>query len=155
MYLVCFSDAGVLNGRHSLTLNLGHFPGVTNWSLSFQSLSFNVQVVYPIVPGHEVVGRIIALGPLVNDKLSIGLRVGCGWVKHFIYFNRKEVIVWVVILVVKARLYCALRQQRNGSDILDILRTTGVYGMDGGYAEYMIANQESCALIPEELDGIY
>jgi alcohol dehydrogenase, propanol-preferring len=33
---------------------------------------------YPIVPGHEVVGRIEAVGHGVND-LSIGMRVGVPW----------------------------------------------------------------------------
>jgi uncharacterized zinc-type alcohol dehydrogenase-like protein len=33
---------------------------------------------YPLVPGHEVVGRIVAMGTQVKG-LSIGQRVGVGW----------------------------------------------------------------------------
>ena len=33
---------------------------------------------YPLVPGHEVVGRIIAAGKAVSD-LAVGQRVGVGW----------------------------------------------------------------------------
>ena len=39
------------------------------------------QAVYPIVPGHEVVGRVEALGPGVTQPLP-GLRVGVPWLAH-------------------------------------------------------------------------
>ena len=35
--------------------------------------------VYPLVAGHEVVGRVIATGPEVPASLKIGARVGLGW----------------------------------------------------------------------------
>jgi len=34
---------------------------------------------YPLVPGHEVVGRIVALGDHVAAPLKVGDRVGLGW----------------------------------------------------------------------------
>jgi alcohol/geraniol dehydrogenase (NADP+) len=34
--------------------------------------------IYPFVPGHEVVGKIIAIGELVQSR-SVGQRVGLGW----------------------------------------------------------------------------
>lgn len=34
---------------------------------------------YPIVPGHEVVGTVAAVGPEVHDRLAVGSRVGVGW----------------------------------------------------------------------------
>lgn len=34
---------------------------------------------YPIVPGHEVVGTITAVGANVDDQRRIGQRVGVGW----------------------------------------------------------------------------
>ena len=34
---------------------------------------------YPLVPGHEVVGTVAAVGDGVGDKLAIGTRVGVGW----------------------------------------------------------------------------
>lgn len=33
---------------------------------------------YPLVPGHEIIGRILQIGPLVKN-LQIGERVGVGW----------------------------------------------------------------------------
>src|SRR5215470_17808035 len=33
----------------------------------------------PVVPGHEVVGRVVKLGPL-SSRHSLGQRVGVGWI---------------------------------------------------------------------------
>src|SRR6478752_2077564 len=38
-------------------------------------------LVYPIIPGHEVVGRVEALGPGVTN-LGLGERVGVPWLGH-------------------------------------------------------------------------
>ncbi|MBN2568405.1 MAG: alcohol dehydrogenase catalytic domain-containing protein [Deltaproteobacteria bacterium] len=35
--------------------------------------------VLPVVPGHQVVGRVVQIGPGV-DKLKMGDRVGVGWI---------------------------------------------------------------------------
>lgn len=34
---------------------------------------------YPLVPGHEIIGRVSALGDEVKNGLKIGQRVGIGW----------------------------------------------------------------------------
>lgn len=34
---------------------------------------------YPLVPGHEVVGTVVAVGGEVGDRLAVGTRVGVGW----------------------------------------------------------------------------
>ena len=34
---------------------------------------------YPLVPGHEVVGTVAAVGTGVGDRLAVGTRVGVGW----------------------------------------------------------------------------
>jgi uncharacterized zinc-type alcohol dehydrogenase-like protein len=35
---------------------------------------------YPFVPGHEAIGRVVALGDIAKEKgLSVGQRVGVGW----------------------------------------------------------------------------
>ena len=39
------------------------------------------QAVYPVVPGHEVVGRVEALGPGVTEP-RLGTRVGVPWLGH-------------------------------------------------------------------------
>lgn len=38
---------------------------------------------YPFVPGHEAIGKVIALGDIAKEKgLKIGQRVGVGWNNH-------------------------------------------------------------------------
>src|SRR3954453_6051155 len=39
------------------------------------------QAVYPIVPGHEIVGTVEAVGPSVRG-LQVGTRVGVPWLGH-------------------------------------------------------------------------
>jgi uncharacterized zinc-type alcohol dehydrogenase-like protein len=34
---------------------------------------------YPLVPGHEVIGTIVATGPEVGERVKVGQRVGVGW----------------------------------------------------------------------------
>ena len=34
---------------------------------------------YPLVPGHEVVGTVAAVGVSVGDRVAVGTRVGVGW----------------------------------------------------------------------------
>lgn len=39
-------------------------------------------VPFPLVPGHEVVGRIVAMGDIAKEKgLKLGQTVGVGWIK--------------------------------------------------------------------------
>jgi D-arabinose 1-dehydrogenase-like Zn-dependent alcohol dehydrogenase len=84
-------------------------------------------IEYPRVPGHEVIGTIDAIGSGVSD-LALGQRVGVGW--NGGYDGRCDACR-------RGQLYaCRLHL------------ATGV-SSDGGYAEYMIARQESLALVPE------
>ena len=86
-------------------------------------------IQYPRVPGHEVVGVIDALGDGVGDWKK-GQRVGIGW--HGGYCGKCEPC-------------------RRGQFFACVTgQVTGVT-LDGGYAEYMIANSTALALIPEEL----
>ena len=76
----------------------------------------------PIVPGHEVVGRIAALGPGVA-RFTEGERVGVPW------------LGWT----------CGdCRFCRAGKENLcESARFTG-YTLDGGYADYLLADQRYC-----------
>ena len=86
-------------------------------------------IQYPRVPGHEVVGVIDALGDGVGDWKK-GQRVGIGW--HGGYCGKCEPC-------------------RRGQFFACVTgQVTGVT-LDGGYAEYMIANATALALIPDEL----
>ena len=70
----------------------------------------------PIIPGHEIVGRIAALGPGVS-RFRPGDRVGIPWLGHTCGHCT----------------YC-----RAAPKICDAPRFTG-YQIDGGYAEYALA----------------
>jgi len=67
-----------------------------------------------VTPGHEIVGRVVALGPDVADY-SVGDRVGVAWLRHTCGVCR----------------YC----RRGAENLCPDSRYTG-WDADGGYAEY-------------------
>jgi len=84
---------------------------------------------YPRIPGHEIAGRIDAVGPDVT-QWKLGQRVGVGW--HGGHCFQCD-------------------QCRRGQFILcRFEKITGV-SFDGGYAEYMLARAEAVGAIPEDL----
>jgi propanol-preferring alcohol dehydrogenase len=87
---------------------------------------------YPIIPGHEVVGRIDALGSGVAD-LSIGMRVGVPWLGF----------------TCGACFYC-----RSGRENLcDRPLFTG-YTRDGGFASHLVADARYCFQLGEQGDDV-
>ena len=86
-------------------------------------------VALPRIPGHEVVGTIAKLGT-PSDRFQVGQRVGVGWRGGFC---RK----------CDACLAGNFRACRNP--------LTPGQSMDGGYAEYMVAHEETLVTIPETL----
>ena len=84
----------------------------------------------PLIPGHEIVGRIAALGAGV-DRFQIGERVGIPW------------LGWTCGQCE----FC--RAQRE--NLCDHARFTG-YTIDGGYAEFTIADARFCFPLPGPLD---
>jgi propanol-preferring alcohol dehydrogenase len=84
----------------------------------------------PIVPGHEVVGEVAALGAGA-DEFKVGERVGVPWLGY----------------TCGVCTYC-----RSGRENLcDAARFTG-YTLDGGYAEYMLADHRYCFRLPAVWD---
>lgn len=81
----------------------------------------------PIVPGHEIVGRVEALGDGV-EGFEIGQRVGIPW------------LGWTC-----GRCGPCRRGQEN---LCDEARFTG-YQIDGGYAEATVADARYCFPIPD------
>jgi alcohol dehydrogenase, propanol-preferring len=102
---VCHSDSGTVDGL---------FP-----------------IVYPRVPGHEVVGRVDALGQGVQGW-AVGQRVGVGFLAGSCG-------------------YCELC--RNG-DLVNCRNQefTGIHH-DGGYAEMMVAKASGLVSIPKDLSS--
>jgi len=104
---ICYSDSYVVTGT---------YPGVH----------------YPAVPGHEIAGRIDALGDGVKSW-RMGQRVGVGW--HGGHCG-----------------VCA--NCRRGDFVLCVAAQVPGMAYDGGYAEYMVAPAEALAAIPDDLDAV-
>jgi len=81
----------------------------------------------PIVPGHEIVGRITGLGAGVAG-FGLGQRVGVPW------------LGWTC-----GQCGFCLSGREN---LCDAARFTG-YQIDGGYAEYTVADARYCFPLPE------
>lgn len=90
------------------------------------------QAIYPIVPGHEIVGRVEARGTDATG-LAIGERVGVPW------------LGWTCGTCP----YC----RRGQENLCDFARFTGC-SIDGGYAEYTLADARFCFRIPEKYSDI-
>jgi len=85
-------------------------------------------VPLPIVPGHEIVGRVERCGPGV-DSLEPGQRVG---------------IPWLGFTCGRCR-HCAADRE----NLCDAAAFTG-YHIDGGYADYTLADARYCFALGEE-----
>jgi len=81
----------------------------------------------PLIPGHEIVGRIVA-GGAGAKRFSIGARVGVPWLGHTCGVCK----------------YC--RAERENLCLEPKL--TG-YTLDGGYAEFVRADENYCFAIPD------
>ena len=84
-----------------------------------------------LIPGHEVIGRVVSTGSAVTD-LAVGDRVGVAWLHSA----------------------CGVCEQcREGLE--NLCRKGVVTGMmvDGGYAEFMRAKASHALKIPEALDS--
>ena len=81
----------------------------------------------PLIPGHEIVGTVVALGPGV-ERVREGDRVGVPW------------LGWTCGQCP----YCLAGRE----NLCERARFTG-YQIDGGYAEYAAAQERYCFAIPE------
>src|SRR5215467_3317607 len=81
----------------------------------------------PLIPGHEIVGTIEAKGDGA-ERFEIGDRVGIPW------------LGWTC----GECAYC----RSNRENLCDRARFTG-YTLDGGYAEYTVAEERFCFRIPD------
>ena len=87
----------------------------------------------PVVPGHEIVGRVAALGAGV-DRFREGERVGIPWLGWTCGTCR----------------YCRSDRENLCPDA----RFTG-YTLDGGYGDYCIADERYCFPLPGDRDDAH
>lgn len=81
----------------------------------------------PLIPGHEIVGIVVAKGERV-EQFAIGQRLGVPWLGHTCGHCR----------------HCSSGRE----NLCDNARFTG-YTLNGGYAEYAVADQRYCFLLPD------
>jgi propanol-preferring alcohol dehydrogenase len=87
----------------------------------------------PLIPGHQIVGRVEEIGEETNSKFKVGDRVGVPWLG----WTDGECA------------YC-----RSGRENLcDRARFTG-YTIDGGYAEFTVADARFCFHLPDRYDDV-
>jgi propanol-preferring alcohol dehydrogenase len=86
----------------------------------------------PLIPGHEIVGRVEQLGDGVMQP-AVGARIGIPWLGWTCGECR----------------YCQWGQE----NLCDRARFTG-YTIDGGYAEYTIADARFCFPLPGPFDDV-
>ena len=86
----------------------------------------------PIVPGHEIVGRVIALGPAA-EGFAIGDRVGVPWLGG----------------TDGTCFYCAHAME----NLCDAPVFTG-FTRDGGYATHVFADSRFCLAIPDRFNDV-
>ena len=86
----------------------------------------------PVVPGHQVVGRVIALGDGV-ERWSLGDRVGVAWLAGS----------------------CGMcRRCRSGDENLCTLAEFTGWDRDGGYADVMVARADFAFGIPDSFSDV-
>jgi propanol-preferring alcohol dehydrogenase len=87
----------------------------------------------PLIPGHQIVGYVEAAGPEIPSSFAIGDRVGIPWLG----WTDGECV------------YC----RSNWENLCDRARFTG-YTIDGGYAEFTVADARFCFHLPDRYDDI-
>jgi alcohol dehydrogenase, propanol-preferring len=80
----------------------------------------------PLIPGHQIVGTVVEKGDRVG-RYNVGDRVGVPWLGHTCNHCR----------------YCLSKRE----NLCDNAEFTG-YQIDGGYAEYTVADEQFCFPIP-------
>ena len=86
----------------------------------------------PLVPGHEIVGEVVAQGDGVS--VPLGTRLGVPWLGYTC--GKCE--------------FCL----RGAENLCDRARFTG-YHLDGGYAEHVVADARYCFELPHGMDDAH
>ena len=86
----------------------------------------------PLVPGHQIVGRVEELGP-GSSRFRVGDRVGIAWLRH----------------TCGSCEYCA----RSMENLCPHSLYTG-YHTDGGYAEYAVVSEDFAYAVPDAFGDV-
>ncbi|AHG91571.1 zinc-binding alcohol dehydrogenase family protein [Gemmatirosa kalamazoonensis] len=84
----------------------------------------------PVTPGHEIVGEVVRAGDGAS-RYAVGARVGVPWLGWTCGVCR----------------YCRAGRE----NLCERARFTG-YTLDGGYAEYVVADERFCLPVPDAYD---
>ncbi|MEE4316374.1 MAG: zinc-dependent alcohol dehydrogenase family protein [Erythrobacter sp.] len=87
----------------------------------------------PIIPGHEIVGRVESLGPGAKG-FAVGDRVGVPWLGH----------------TCGACAYCSAARE----NLCDAPLFTG-FTRDGGFASHCVADARYCFPLPDAFDDVH
>jgi propanol-preferring alcohol dehydrogenase len=87
----------------------------------------------PLILGHQIVGRVEEIGDGVNSNFQVGDRVGIPW------------LGWAD----GECTYC----RSNRENLCDRARFTG-YTIDGGYAEFTVADARFCFHLPDRYNDV-
>jgi propanol-preferring alcohol dehydrogenase len=87
----------------------------------------------PLILGHQIVGRVEEIGDAVNSNFQVGDRVGIPW------------LGWAD----GECTYC----RSNRENLCDRARFTG-YTIDGGYAEFTVADARFCFHLPDRYNDV-
>ena len=87
----------------------------------------------PLILGHQIVGRVEEIGEGVNSNFQVGDRVGIPWLG----WTDGECA------------YC----RSNRENLCDRARFTG-YTIDGGYAEFTVADARFCFHLPDRYNDV-
>lgn len=95
-------------------------------------LDGEISARYPVIPGHEIVGRVAAIGPAVSG-FTLGQRVGVPWLGH----------------TCGTCPYCRAGRE----NLCDAPLFTGAT-RDGGYASHVVADAHYCFDLPERFSDV-
>jgi alcohol dehydrogenase, propanol-preferring len=87
----------------------------------------------PLIPGHQIVGHVEEVGPEIASSFAIGDRVGIPW------------LGWTD----GDCPYCRSKRE----NLCDRARFTG-YTIDGGYAEFTVADSRFCFRLPDRYSDV-
>ncbi len=123
-------EVDVPNPKYKEVLIEMETSGICHTDLHAANYDWLVEPKYPLIPGHEGIGKVVALGEGCT-RLKIGDRVALAWLHD-------------------ACGYCEFCL--TGRETLCPNQNMSAYTKDGSYAEYAIGHEDYVGLVPKKLD---